>query len=533
MYNANYQNTQLRLREELTQCGYNPSMKDYITNMLMQVLNFPKKTTQARHFIKTLNQDRLIMVWYPMSIPFGKKSYNVPLLIYFMKNIPKEPPQIFLEVVQGSAANPTNKDVNPNSKQVTTNTLKNWSQYSNIENAMNEIYASFTNVFPIYKTSGNSNPPPSQNSTGYGNNNASGGGGIYNVLNNAVQNAYQQQKYGQRSVYQPPTHSIYGRSMTLEGNQNKEQSSNTFGGGIYGQNNNNNNNNNTFGGGIYGQNNNNNNNTFGGGIYGQNKNNNNNTFGGGIYGQNNNNNNNTFGGGIYGQNKNNNYIPPANFYGNNNQTGNNQYQNQWGKNNYNNQYGNNNNQYGNYNNQYGNYNQTQPNYMGVNSNPDEEFKNILVNEVSEKISNKLIEENKRLNVQNQKLKEYKAKFGEENEKVQNFVNRQFEIKSKCEEDMSNIKKVIKDVQDYNDNNKELTVNNENCLTFIDVPDPDALKIIANEASMEELVLIVRKGFERKKISFQDAISFMRNSSRDLFTIKFLKDKVIRKYRGNF
>jgi hypothetical protein len=278
MYNANYQNTQLRLREELTQCGYNPSMKDYITNMIMQVLNFPKKTTQARHFIKTLNQDRLIMVWYPMSIPFGKKSYNVPLLIYFMKNIPKEPPQIFLEVVQGSAANPTNKDVNPNSKQVTTNTLKNWSQYSNIENAMNEIYASFTNVFPIYKTSGNSNPPPSQNSTGYGNNNASGGGGIYNVLNNAVQNAYQQQKYGQRSVYQPPTHSIYGRSMTLEGNQNKEQSSNTFGGGIYGQNNNNNNNNNTFGGGIYGQNNNNNNNTFGGGIYGQNKNNNNNTF---------------------------------------------------------------------------------------------------------------------------------------------------------------------------------------------------------------------------------------------------------------
>ena len=174
-----------------------------------------------------------------------------------------------------------------------------------------------------------------------------------------------------------------------------------------------------------------------------------------------------------------------------------------------------------------------PNYMGVNSNPDEEFKNILVNEVSEKISNKLIEENKRLNVQNQKLKEYKAKFGEENEKVQNFVNRQFEIKSKCEEDMSNIKKVIKDVQDYNDNNKELTVNNENCLTFIDVPDPDALKIIANEASMEELVLVVRKGFERKKISFQDAISFMRNSSRDLFTIKFLKDKVIRKYRGNF
>ena len=500
MYAANYQNTQLRIREELAQCCYKPNMKDYITNMIMQLMNYPKKTTQARHFIKNMNQDKIMMVWYPMSVPFAKKYYNVPLQIYIMKNIPYEPPQIFLEVVQGSAANPTNKDVNPTTRQITTNTLRNWGQYSNIENAMNEIFASFSNVFPIYKTSGTTNPP-SQNS-GY--RNSSSGNGIYNALNNAAQNAYQQNKYGppqQRSNYQPPTHSIYGRSMTLE---KKEESPNTFGGGIYGNNNTNNNN----------------------------------TFGGGIYGNNNTNNNNTFGGGIYGT-KNNNYIPPSsNLYGNNNQN-NNQYGNQWGNNNYNNQYGNKN-QYGNYNNQYGNYNnqygynnQTQPNYMGVNSNPDEEFKNILVNEVSEKLSKKLLEENQKLNSQNQKLKEYKVQFGEENEKIQNFVNNQFEIKTKCEEDMSNIYKIIKEVKDYNEKNKEMTVNSDNCLTFLDVMDPNALKVIANEASMEELILIVRKGFERKKISFEEAISFMRNSSRDLFTIKFLKNKVIRKYQGRF
>ena len=131
------------------------------------------------------------------------------------------------------------------------------------------------------------------------------------------------------------------------------------------------------------------------------------------------------------------------------------------------------------------------------------------------------------------MEEYKKEFGAENDKIQNFVNRQFEIKTKCEEDMSNINKAIKSLKDYNEQNKEVSVNNENCLTFLEILDPSALKIIANETSMEELILIVRKGFERKKVSFEDAISFIRNSSRDLFTIKFLKNKVIRKYNGMF
>ena len=475
MYGANAQNTQLNIRTELAKCSYNQSFKDYITNMIMQVMNYPKKTNPPRHFIKTMNQDKIIMIWYPMNVPFGSKSYNVPLQIYIMKNVPYEPPQIFLEVVQGSAANPTNKDINPNTRQILTNTLRNWSQYSNIDNAMNEIFASFTKVFPIYKTTGSNQNSAYNNNTG-----TSGGGSIYNALNNEVKNSYQQNKYGQglkSAYYQPHQTSIYGRSMTLEGQKNESASGGSFGSGIY-----------------------------------SNQNNNNPT------------NSSTFGGGIYGNQNNNYYIPPSSgIYGNNNQNqygNNNQYGNQYGNNNYNN-------------NQYGYNNPVQPNYMGVNSNPDEEFKNILVNEISEKISRQLIDENKRLNSQNQKLNEYKNQLGEENIKIQNFVNNQFDIKTKCEDDMSAINKAINQTKDYNENNRQRTLNKDNCLSFVDIPDSGALKVIASEVSMEEMILLVRKGFERKKVSFEDAISFMRNSSRDLFTIKFLKNKVIRRYDSKF
>jgi len=488
MYEANSQNTLLRIRSELNSCSYNQNMKDYLANMIMQIMNYPRKTTQARHFIRNMGPDRIIMVWYPMSVPFMSKKFNVPLQIFIMKNIPYEPPQIFLEVVQGSAPNAKNTDVDPNTRRIMTNTLRSWSQYSNIENAMNEIFSSFSNTFPIYKTSSSSSNSnaPRQNSAYVPA--ASGGGGIYNVLNNAVQNTYNQSKppyqnsaYG---PYQPPTTSIYGRSMTLEDNKNKDNQQATFGGGIYDRNVN-----------TYGQ--------------------------GGIYG----NQNQNRGG----------YIPPStSIYGNNNQ-------NQYGNNQYDKNYGNNYNQYGNnnqfggggiYSNNTGYNNPAPPNYMGANSNPDEEFKNILVNEVTNKISNKLIEENKRLNSQKDKLIEYKNKLNEENVNMQKILNDQFSIKSICEEDMSNINKTIKNVKDYNDKNKAVSVNNENCLTYLDIQDSNALKIIADETSMEEMILIVRKGFERKKISLDDAISFMRNSTRDLFKTKYLlKNKVLKKYDG--
>ena len=55
-------------------------------------------------------------------------------------------------------------------------------------------------------------------------------------------------------------------------------------------------------------------------------------------------------------------------------------------------------------------------------------------------------------------------------------------------------------------------------------------IIAEETCMEEMILIVRKGFEKKKISLDETINFMRNSARDLFAIKFLKDKLLNKYK---
>ena len=542
MYDPNAQNSLIRLRNELNECCYDSSMKDYLSNMIIRIMNYPKKTTQARYFIKVMDLKKIMMVWYPMSVPFMNRNYNVPIQIYIMKNIPYEPPQIFLEVVQGSAASTLNKDIDQNNNRISTKSLRSWNQYSNIENILDEIFESFSKNFPLYKKKPNQQKPTTnQNNGGYYGMPKSKGSNPYqpsnnNINNNANNNNYYNQmgKYG----YKPPTKSIYGRSMTLDGNKSNQQPS-SFGGGIYGNNNNNNYNNNnqqptSFGGGIYGNNNYNNRqepSSFGGGIYSNNNNKNNNSnynnnpqpnsFGGGIY-ENNNNNNynqkpNSFGGGIY-ENNNNNNKKNENNNGNNQNGGFYDFTNKINQNQYNN-----------------NYNNNQPEYAApppipLVKNVDEDLKNILLNEVCEKISNKLIEEKKRLNEQNKKMEEYKSKFYKENEKLKNFLNAQMQIKFKCEEDMTNMKNAIRKVKDYNDNNKIIIVDEENCLDYLDLPNKNAIKIIADEACMEEMILIVRKGFERKKISFDEALFFMRNSSRDLFSIKFLMERELNKYK---
>ena len=578
MYDSNAQSSLIKLRNELKECSYEQSMKDYLSNMIIRIMNYPKKRSQSRYYIKEIDQKKIMMILYPMSVPFMNKNYNIPIQIYIMKNIPYEPPQIFLEVVQGSAANANNKDIDQNNNRIMTKTLRTWNQYSNIETVLEEIFESFSKVFPLYKKKSNQQKPsPNQNNGEYNGIQKNQGNNSFQT-NNYNNNYNQLEKYG----YKPPTKNIYGKAMTNEENKNYQPPS-LFGGGIYENNNNNDQQNTSFCGGFHGNNNHNNiqqSSSIGVGINDNNSNHKNNqqpnSPGVGIYGYNNNNNNskqNAFGeGGIYENNNNKNNennigsIQNDGFYDftnkrNENNNGNNQndlfydFTNKRNENNNGNKqnngfydFTNKKNENNNINslydvlndfinkknendaNKYDNSN-TQPEYADppqfpLVDNVDEDLKNILLEEVFEKISNKLIEEKKRLNYQNKKMEEYKDKFYKENEKLKNFLDDQMQIKFKCEEDMTNLKNAIRKVKDYNDNNQIIIVDEENCLDYLDIPNNKAIKIIADEACMEEIVLIVRKGFEKKKISFDEALVFMRNSSRDLFAIKFLKEKEI-------
>ena len=154
-------------------------------------------------------------------------------------------------------------------------------------------------------------------------------------------------------------------------------------------------------------------------------------------------------------------------------------------------------------------------------------KNILVEEVFDKISSKLISEYKKLNQQNKTLNNYKNQFRNENEKMEKYFVKKKEIENKCVKDLYHLNLEIKKYNEYNKKKETNKVTEENCLDFIKVESPEMIKSIANEINNEELIIMIKKGFEKKVINFKDAILATREASRNLFVNKMVTEKKLK------
>ena len=164
----------------------------------------------------------------------------------------------------------------------------------------------------------------------------------------------------------------------------------------------------------------------------------------------------------------------------------------------------------------------------LNEKNNSVIKNILVEEVFDKISSKLISEYKKLNQQNKTLNNYKNQFRTENEKMMKYFTKKKDIENKCAKDLFHLNSEIKKFSEENKTKEVNKITEENCLNYIKVENPEIIKSIANDVNYEELLVIIKKGFEKKSISFEEAIMSIRNISRDLFINKALTEKRIKK-----
>ena len=83
---------------------------------------------------------------------------------------------------------------------------------------------------------------------------------------------------------------------------------------------------------------------------------------------------------------------------------------------------------------------------------------------------------------------------------------------------------IKKTNEYIKKRKDKKITDQNCLEFVKVENPQVLRAIANEINYEELIIMIKRGFEKKKITFQEAISSTRDAARELFISKYTREK---------
>lgn len=433
----NNKNLKHEIFSAISLCGYPPNVTDQLIELISQIMNYPYVKSLPEYKIKTIKQEKMIAVRCPMEITYNKKNYEVPIVIFFSKFIPLQPPRIYLEVAKGSAINPKIKDVDIQTRKIMVPSLLSWNSSSSFIVILNEIKASFSKIFPIYKLKKNSLNDgdylrPTLNTTNININDNIKNTNTININNNAIFNFVSNNNINDMSSKV---------NNTAPNNDPFANIASIFTENFIGNNNNNTGFNFDF------------------------------------------NNNNTF------------------------QTINNTHQN---------------------------ININFNNNMNNNFNPNKFYqnekaiKNILVEAVFDKISSKLIAEYKKLNQQYKTLNNYKNQYRNNNEKMEKYISKKQEITSECTKNLFHLNNDIKKYNEYIKKKKNDKITDQNCLEYIKVESPQVLRAIANEINYEELIIMIKKGFEKKKITFEEAILSTRNAARDLFVSKIIREKGLKK-----
>lgn len=167
--------------------------------------------------------------------------------------------------------------------------------------------------------------------------------------------------------------------------------------------------------------------------------------------------------------------------------------------------------------------QPQPNQIPMFS--DEQIKKIYLNELIHKLKDPIIDTKTQLYIIEDELQISKNNFIKEINEIQSLSEKKDDI-------IKAINKLSNEVQEQIDYNKSYiqlnNVSNEDNKNFdnlIKISDEQLLKVICAEATLEDFLFYIRKGFEKNIFTFQETMKLIRTYSRELFRIKYIRQKL--------
>lgn len=142
---------------------------------------------------------------------------------------------------------------------------------------------------------------------------------------------------------------------------------------------------------------------------------------------------------------------------------------------------------------------------------------------------KLKEDLRRLKSQEDKLSNYKQVFLTQNEKLKYFLSKKDEhlntmnvLNHEINQDIISKKILIEKFS-------EQFLNQNNSFDFVTIKNPNNnfLQLLSMEATIEDMFIIIKRGFEKGNISFNETVKFIRGLSREAIKIKFIREKIMK------
>lgn len=164
---------------------------------------------------------------------------------------------------------------------------------------------------------------------------------------------------------------------------------------------------------------------------------------------------------------------------------------------------------------------------------ENQFKNFLKKDTKDILRNKYDELKQKVKIE----KNYqdlltldaatKIKSGKGNDQNNNPLNQEIQKLKSLKQKLDTIENnLTQEVQNLKNANRGPM---EKCDDFIRVKDEEDLKLVIMKKTIEDYLVYLRKGYEKKKVTFEELLNNTRNLSREVFSIDYLRAQ---KQKGN-
>ena len=235
----------------------------------------------------------------------------------------------------------------------------------------------------------------------------------------------------------------------------------------------------------------------------------------------------------------------SNYYNNNNNSNFNNYNNN--NNNINNintsTFNNNNNlntsTFNNNNNNFNNnLNNLKPNFNNMNLNNttnlnsvhyESEIKKKLVEELKKQLEPKLKEEVICLKKQEDILLNYKKEFSSMGDSLSNLSGNKNKAINLLNDYIISINDDVNNLKDYIQKLNESNLNNDNYESFIEYTNKDLIKVCCIEATLEDLVSVLKKAFDKGVFSYEESLKLIRETTKEIIKVRCYKENLVKLY----
>ena len=81
----NIQKLKHEIFSAISLCSYPPNVTNSLIEIIIQIMTYSHVKSDPHYKIKTVNNEKIIEVSCPLDVPFNKRSYEVPIVIFLKK----------------------------------------------------------------------------------------------------------------------------------------------------------------------------------------------------------------------------------------------------------------------------------------------------------------------------------------------------------------------------------------------------------------------------------------------------------------